>query len=125
MRFCCNNGKRATLNKQAVRCSFGNTNSSVTTMQAMFSDAAAFNPDLSSWCVSNIDSEPDSFSTDSALIAINHPLLAPVVNCGARLYALLSNSMYSTLYLVEPDKKRFYTINEQSGGTVTRFCAHY
>ena len=48
--------------------------SSVTEMKSMFYDALVFNQDLSQWCVSNFSSEPDFFSTNSALTASNHPV---------------------------------------------------
>jgi len=43
-------------------------------MTAMFGFASAFNQDLSQWCVTNITSEPDSFSDSSALTEANKPL---------------------------------------------------
>ncbi len=49
--------------------------SSVTNMTKMFYGATAFNQDLkSSWCVSNILAEPEYFSTNSALTALNKPV---------------------------------------------------
>ena len=38
-----------------------------------FKDATAFNQNLSGWCVSNIGSEPNNFSTSSALTEANKP----------------------------------------------------
>ena len=38
-----------------------------------FKDASAFNQNLSGWCVSNIGSEPNNFSTSSALSNANKP----------------------------------------------------
>mgnify|MGYP001345596347 CR=1 FL=1 len=38
-----------------------------------FKDASAFNQNLSGWCVSNIGSEPNNFSTSSALTNANKP----------------------------------------------------
>jgi len=43
-------------------------------MSRMFEAAEAFNQDISSWCVSNINSEPDDFSTNSPLTEGNKPL---------------------------------------------------
>jgi plastocyanin len=43
-------------------------------MTGMFYDNYAFNQDLTKWCVSNITSEPDSFSTSSALSEGNKPV---------------------------------------------------
>lgn len=49
--------------------------SSVTNMTKMFYGATAFNQDLNSnWCVSNILAEPEYFSTNSALTALNKPV---------------------------------------------------
>ena len=47
--------------------------SSVTDMFAMFFRASAFNQNLSGWCVSNISSEPENFSSNSALTDANKP----------------------------------------------------
>ena len=41
-------------------------------MSAMFS-GSVFNQDISSWCVTNITSEPDDFSTGSPLFENNNP----------------------------------------------------
>ena len=38
-----------------------------TNMESMFNGATAFNQDLSNWCVTNIKTEPDFFSENSAL----------------------------------------------------------
>jgi hypothetical protein len=40
----------------------------------MFFNAIAFNQDLTSWCVTNISSEPDSFAANSALTEANKPV---------------------------------------------------
>jgi len=48
--------------------------SNVIYMSYMFLEAGAFNQDLTQWCVSNISSMPYNFSTNSALIASNHPV---------------------------------------------------
>ena len=48
--------------------------SSVTDMAYMFDYASSFNQDISNWCVTNIDSEPDNFSTNSSLIESNKPV---------------------------------------------------
>ena len=40
----------------------------------MFYDASSFNQDISAWCVTNIASEPDDFSTDSPLSESNTPV---------------------------------------------------
>ncbi len=42
-------------------------------MDEMFKNALKFNQDLSKWCVQNIVSEPQSFSTNSPLIFENKP----------------------------------------------------
>ena len=43
-------------------------------MREMFNTATSFNQDLTRWCVSNVTSLPADFSTNSALIASNHPV---------------------------------------------------
>jgi len=43
-------------------------------MDGLFYDATSFNQDISSWCVTNIVSEPTDFSTDSPLSDSNKPL---------------------------------------------------
>ena len=43
-------------------------------MNDMFRDATLFNQDLSGWCVSNISSEPENFSLNSALSNENKPV---------------------------------------------------
>jgi hypothetical protein len=43
-------------------------------MDYMFLEASAFNQDISSWCVTNITSEPTDFSIDSPLIESNKPI---------------------------------------------------
>jgi len=48
--------------------------SSVTNMESMFKRAFDFNQDLSGWCVSNINSEPNDFSAGSALSENNMPV---------------------------------------------------
>jgi len=48
--------------------------SNVTDMKQMFAGAYAFNQDLTKWCVTNITSEPDSFSSMSALTEANKPV---------------------------------------------------
>ena len=48
--------------------------SSVIRMDRMFTSATLFNQDLSKWCVSNITSEPEYFSTQSALTDNNKPI---------------------------------------------------
>lgn len=40
----------------------------------MFYDASSFNQDISGWCVSNISSEPNSFSDGSPLTEANKPV---------------------------------------------------
>jgi len=48
--------------------------SNVTDMFQMFGGASAFNQDLSGWCVTNITSEPTSFSLSSPLSEDNKPV---------------------------------------------------
>lgn len=48
--------------------------SNVTNMASMFEGAQSFNKDLTNWCVRNVDTEPEGFSTNSALTPENHPL---------------------------------------------------
>ena len=48
--------------------------SSVTNMESMFSNSTSFNQDLTGWCVTNISSEPDDFSTSSVLTEANKPI---------------------------------------------------
>jgi len=45
----------------------------VTSMWGMFNGATLFNQDLTQWCVSNFDSEPDGFS-GGAFSPENHPV---------------------------------------------------
>ena len=47
--------------------------SNVIFMDSMFRDATIFNQDLTEWCVTYISSEPNSFSTSSALTTVNKP----------------------------------------------------
>jgi surface protein len=53
-------------------------------MDHMFSEADNFNQDISGWCVTNISSEPESFSINSPLIESNKPVwgtcLTPITN---------------------------------------------
>lgn len=48
--------------------------SNVTNMDSMFNGAIAFNQDLSQWCVPLFSGLPNSFATNSALIADNFPV---------------------------------------------------
>ena len=48
--------------------------SAVTDMERMFNNNKAFNQNLSGWCVSNILSEPNNFSTNSSLSNTNKPI---------------------------------------------------
>lgn len=48
--------------------------SNVTNMTGMFNNATVFNKNLNSWCVSNITTEPEDFSTNSALSEENKPV---------------------------------------------------
>ncbi|HCD99301.1 MAG TPA: BspA family leucine-rich repeat surface protein, partial [Flavobacteriaceae bacterium] len=48
--------------------------SQVTQMDAMFSNATAFNQNLSGWCVSLIDKAPTNFSTGSSIPQTSLPL---------------------------------------------------
>jgi len=48
--------------------------SNVNNMEYMFYDAVSFNQDISSWCVTNLPSEPSQFSLDSPLSASNKPV---------------------------------------------------
>jgi len=43
-------------------------------MSLLFKGATVFNQNLSKWCVTNITSEPDSFSKDSLLSELNKPV---------------------------------------------------
>ena len=43
-------------------------------MSEMFDGASVFNQDLTKWCVTNITSEPTTFSTSSALTQANKPI---------------------------------------------------
>jgi len=43
-------------------------------MIQLFLNAAAFNQDLTGWCVTNITSEPSNFADNSALTAGNKPV---------------------------------------------------
>lgn len=47
---------------------------SVTEMWEMLYGASSFNRDLTSWCVSNIGSEPENFSEESALDEEHKPV---------------------------------------------------
>jgi hypothetical protein len=46
----------------------------VTDMTSMFSNATAFNQDLTSWCVTNIAAEPSGFATSSSSTNANKPV---------------------------------------------------
>jgi len=46
----------------------------VTDMDGMFNYTPTFKQDLTQWCVSNIDREPYSFSSESGLSSANHPV---------------------------------------------------
>jgi surface protein len=48
--------------------------SNVSNMDGMFYQTHAFNQDLSNWCVTNISPQPSSFSSNSLLNTINHPV---------------------------------------------------
>ena len=48
--------------------------SSVYNIHSMFVRAYSFNQDISSWCVTNIDSEPSEFSLNSPLTQSNKPI---------------------------------------------------
>ena len=48
--------------------------SKVTDMSAMFKSALSFNQNLTKWCVTNTTTEPDDFSSGSALTAANKPV---------------------------------------------------
>jgi len=52
-------------------------------MNAMFANTASFNQDLTGWCVTNITTEPNSFSADSALTDANEPVWG---TCGSPIY---------------------------------------
>ena len=43
-------------------------------MTRMFMFASSFNQDLSLWCVTNLTSEPESFSANSSLSESNKPV---------------------------------------------------
>jgi hypothetical protein len=43
-------------------------------MNSMFQSATAFNQDLTKWCVTEISTEPDIFSSGSALTEANKPI---------------------------------------------------
>ena len=57
--------------------------SNVNDMEIMFDGATNFNQNLTGWCVSNIASEPNNFSTNSALTNANKPVwgTCPTVSC--------------------------------------------
>ena len=42
-------------------------------MESMFDGAAAFNQDLTDWCVTNITTKPTDFDNASALTLANQP----------------------------------------------------
>lgn len=63
------------LNATSFNQNIGSWNvAKVVDMGAMFFSATVFNQNLSGWCVGNIQSEPSSFSTNSALTAGNKPV---------------------------------------------------
>ena len=88
----------------------------VTNMVNMFYDADAFNQNLSGWCVTNISSEPSSFSNGSSLTNANKPLwgTCPILNSFISTWAIPSNS-----YLFELPLKDYANITIDWGDSST------
>jgi hypothetical protein len=63
-------------------------------MSSMFEEASSFNQDISSWCVTNIASEPTDFSTDSPLIESNKPIWGTCTSLGIYDQNQLDISIY-------------------------------
>jgi hypothetical protein len=66
----------------------------VTNMGYMFYYATEFNQDISNWCVTNIASEPDDFSTDSPLSESNKPVWGTCPTAGVDDQNQLDISIY-------------------------------
>jgi hypothetical protein len=63
-------------------------------MLYMFREAIAFNQNISSWCVSNISSEPFNFSLDSPLSISNKPVWGTCSSLGINDQNLTNVSIY-------------------------------
>jgi hypothetical protein len=63
-------------------------------MRYMFGQATSFNQDISSWCVTNIDSEPTDFSTNSPLTESNKPVWGTCPTAGVDDQNQLDISIY-------------------------------
>jgi len=63
-------------------------------MSYMFSFASSFNQDISSWCVTNIDSEPSAFSLNSPLSESNKPIWGSCPTASLEDEHLLTISIY-------------------------------
>ena len=68
--------------------------SNVTLMNNMFSNATSFNQNISSWCVSNITSEPTDFSNGSPLSESNKPVWGTCPTAGVDDQNQLDISIY-------------------------------
>ena len=69
--------------------------SNVTNMYSMFQFAVAFNQDLTKWCVTEISTEPDFFSSSSALTEVNKPIWG---TCPGSSYAISVTASSNTNY---------------------------
>jgi len=63
-------------------------------MLRMFRDAFLFNQDISSWCVTNIGSEPTEFSIGSPLTESNKPIWGTCPSLGLDEHNHLDISIY-------------------------------
>jgi len=68
--------------------------SNVTNMKEMFFGATSFNQDISSWCVTNLPSEPSQFSLDSPLSESNKPIWGTCPTAGIDDQYLTNISIY-------------------------------
>jgi len=74
----------------------------------MFTSAFSFNQDISNWCVSNIVSEPNDFSTNSTLSASNKPVWGTCPTASIEDQYLTNISIYPN----PTDNTLFITGNE-------------
>ena len=75
----------------------------------MFYNSTSFNQDISSWCVTNIASEPNYFSTNSALSQSNKPIWGTCptasVNDQDQLFISIYPNPTTSIVTLQGDKK--------------------